>query len=162
MRRALTLLVGAGVACGLAGAASSTSAGRALQAPHLRCLAARVSGDEIHVGPFKGGIFPAYDVVDGRFRLHVGAYRDRATGLTQKIPWFVPRSYRVGIFLVVHGRRLIPPRGTFTQRFPEAGNTDSSDQHVFPSTLRPPSSGCWRLTFRSGRTGGSIIARVDR
>jgi hypothetical protein len=126
----------------------------------LRCLAKRVDGDKVHAGPFTGFVARQYDVVDGRFRLRVGAYRDRATGLSQKIPWFLPHSYRVGTFLVIHGRRLAPPGGAFTQRFAEAGSPDA-DQHVFPSTLRPPSAGCWRLTFRTRYVRGYLVVRVD-
>jgi hypothetical protein len=169
MGRALAVLIGAGVACALAGAASSTTRdlrqgagyGRVIVSDaSLRCLAKRVDGDKVHAGPFTGLIDPDYDVVGGRFRLHVGAYRDRATGLAQKIPWFLPSSYRVGVFMVVHGRRLAPRPGAFTQRFPEAGSSDP-DQHVFPSVLRPPRPGCWRLTFSSGRATGSLLVRID-
>jgi hypothetical protein len=128
---------------------------------NLRCLAARVEGDRVHAGPFTGFVSPPYDVVDGRFRLRVGAFRDRATGLSQKIPWFLPRSYRVGAFLVVDGRRLAPPGPAFTQRLAEAGSPDP-DQHVFPSILRPPSAGCWRLAFRTRFVRGYLIVQVDR
>ena len=171
MGRVLAILIGAGVACALAGAASSTTrdvrqrpgySRVIVSGASLRCLAKRVDGDKVHAGPFTGLIDPDYDVVGGRFRLHVGAYRDRATGLSQKIPWFLPRAYRVGVFLVVHGRRLAPGPGAFTQRFPEAGSSDPTDPHVFPSVLRPPRPGCWRLTFWTGRAAGSLLVRIDR
>jgi len=129
---------------------------------NLRCLAARVDGDHVHAGPFTGFVSPPYDVVDGRFRLRVGAFRDRATGLSQKIPWFLARSYRVGSYLTIHGRRLAPPGGAFTQTFQEAGSSSNPDQHVFPSTLRPPRAGCWRLSFRTGSVRGYVVVRIDR
>jgi hypothetical protein len=125
----------------------------------LDCLAAKVPGDRVHAGPFSGPISQSYDVVDGRFRLHVGRYRDRAIGLSQKIPWFLPRSYRVGPRLVVRGRRLAPPGRTFTQTFPEAGSL-TPDEHVFPSILKPPSEGCWRLTLRTAHVKGSLLVLV--
>ena len=126
----------------------------------LRCLARRVEGIRVHAGPFTGLVDSRFDAVDGRFRLHVGPYRDRSTGLTQKIPWFLPRSYRVGPFLDIHGRRLAPPGGAFTQRLAEAGSPDSK-QHVFPSTLHPPSAGCWKLAFRTRFVRGHLVVRVD-
>lgn len=126
----------------------------------LNCLATAVHGNEVHAGPLTGLVYPEYDIVEGRFRLHVGGYRDRATGLSQKIPWLLPRSYRVGSSLVVQGRRLAPPGRTFTQKLPEAVSSDSPDQHVFPSIIRPPSAGCWHLTFRTGHVTGSLVVLV--
>jgi hypothetical protein len=156
MRRALTVLIGAGIACSVAGAASPVS-GRAAAA----CLATRVNGTEVRAGPFRGGIYPRYDVVDGRFRLHVGAWRDRSIGLTQKIPWFLPGKYRVGAFLIIRGRRLAPAPGSFTVKLPEAGSYDPTE-HVFPSTLSPPKAGCWRLSFQTLLVVGRLIVRVTR
>ena len=49
----------------------------------------------------------------------------------------------------------------FTQRLAEAGSPDP-DQHVFPSILRPPSAGCWRLAFRTRFVRGYLIVQVDR
>jgi hypothetical protein len=124
---------------------------------NLRCLAAPVQDDRVHAGPFWGGIAPQYDIVDGRFRLHVGAYRDRATGLSQKIPWFLPEKYRVGASVLVRGRRLAPPGASFSETLQEAG---SSGDHVFPSSFAPPSAGCWRLTFKTGKVTGSLVVLV--
>jgi hypothetical protein len=126
---------------------------------NLRCRAARVHGDVIHVGPFKGGLDPDYDIVNGRFRLQVGGFRDRATGLSQKIPWFLPSRYRSGGWLILRGRQLAPPGRSFVQHLPEAGSADRSD-HVFPSVVRPPRSGCWQLTLRTGRVQGSVRVLV--
>jgi hypothetical protein len=125
---------------------------------NLHCLAAPVEGDRVHAGPFSGLIMPEYDVVDGRFRLHVGPYRDRAAGFSQKIPWSLPEKYSVGERLTVVGRRLAPPGGTFTDYLQEGG-TDSVGRW-YPSAFSPPKAGCWRLTFKTGRTTGSLIVLV--
>lgn len=159
MSRKLALLVGVGLASTLATAASSKS-GHA-DASAFACAATPVRGDYVHAGPFAGGIDRDYDIVNGGFRLHVGAWRDRSIGLTQKIPWFLPGKYRVGAYLVVRGRRLAPTPGTFTVRLPEAGTLDSK-QHVFPSTLSPQGAGCWRLTFQTRLVQGRLTVRVTR
>jgi hypothetical protein len=125
---------------------------------NLRCLAAPVDGNRVHAGPFTGLITPEYDVVGGRFRLHVGDYRDRATGLSQKIPWLLPEKYSVGASLAVVGRRLAPPRGTFTDSLQQVSS--GSGSRVFPSSFSPPRAGCWRLTFKTGRTTGSLVVLV--
>jgi len=157
--RAAALLVGAGLACGLAGAASP--APDPVNGSRFTCMATPVRGLYVHAGPFSGAISPDYDVVDGRFRLHVGAWRDRSIGLTQKIPWFLPAKYRVGVYLVIRGRRLAPAGGSFTLRLPEAGSLDPNE-HVFPSNVSPPKPGCWRLTFQTRLVQGRLIARVTR
>ena len=159
MTRAVALLVGAGTACVLAGAASSASdRGRASS---FMCMATPVRGEYVHAGPFAGAIARYYDILNGRFRLHVGAWRDRSTGLTQKIPWFLPGKYRVGVHLIIRGTRLAPAGGSFATRLPEAGSLDPS-QHVFPSILKPPKPGCWRLSFQTRFVQGRLIARVTR
>lgn len=125
---------------------------------NLHCLAAPVDGERVQAGPFTGLIDGEYDIVGDRFRLHVGAYRDRSTGLSQKIPWFLPMRYRVGSSLTVRGTRLAPPGRTFTDSLQEASS--GSDQHVFPSAFAPPTAGCWRLSFRTGRVTGSLVVLV--
>jgi hypothetical protein len=114
----------------------------------------------VHAGPFFGLVAAQYDVVDGRFRLRVGEYRDRATGLSQKIPWFLPLHYRVGTALHVSGRRLTGPHRRFRQTFPEAYTEETTDPHVFPSVIKPPAEGCWRLTFRTGRITARLTVLV--
>jgi hypothetical protein len=69
------------------------------------CLAAPVHGGVVRAGPFVGYITQDYDVINGRFRLHVGDYRNAATGLTQKIPWFISRRYGVAATALVVGQR---------------------------------------------------------
>jgi hypothetical protein len=127
----------------------------------LKCLGAPVRRDWVKAGPFSGRVRRPYDVVDGRFRLHVGLYRDRASGLPQSIPWFVSRKYRVARHLVVRGTRLAPPGDTFRQSFHEARTSGSPDRHLFRSNISPPSSGCWRLTLRSGLVTAAVTAWVD-
>jgi hypothetical protein len=159
MTRAAALLVGAGMACALAGAASP--APDRANGSRFTCMATPVRGLYVHARPFSGAISPDYDVVNGRFRLHVGPWRDRSIGLTQKIPWFLPAKYRVGVYLVIRGRRLAPAGGSFTLRLPEAGSLDPNE-HVFPSNVSPPKPGCWRLTFQTRLVQGRLIARVTR
>jgi hypothetical protein len=124
------------------------------------CLAAPVHEGTVRAGPFVGYVAPGYDVVRGRFRLHVGPYRV-PNALTQKIPWFVPLRYRVGDTLVVTGRRAGTPARTFRQTFARAYSPDSPNKHVFPSIIAPPTVGCWHLTFRSGSLTGSLTALVS-
>ena len=124
------------------------------------CLATPVQGNKVKAGPFTGVVMPQYDVVQGRFRLHVGPYRDRVTGLSQKIGWVVPVRYRVGGWLTVTGRRLNPSRQTFWQKFEEAYSPDFHDGWVFPSDITPPSAGCWRLTLSSGNATGTLTVLV--
>src|SRR4051812_42048876 len=88
----------------LAGAADAAS-----------CAATRVEGEYVHAGRFKGAITPPYDVLNGRFRLRVGEYRDLQTGLSQKIAWSVSRRAYVGTRLRIDGRRL-PPQSPRTFR----------------------------------------------
>jgi heat shock protein HslJ len=125
-------------------------------APHR---ATRVDGSKVRAGPFVGLIYPEYDVVNGRFRLHVGPHRDRTAGLSQKILWRVSRQADVGRRLRIRGRRLPPlsPR-TFRQKLRRAGGDEN--QWNFPSIIRPPAEGCWRLRFTSGSTTRSLVVLV--
>jgi hypothetical protein len=123
------------------------------------CRATRVDGAQVRAGRFAGAIAPEYDVLNGRFRLRVGAYRDETTGLTQKIPWSVSRRADVGRRLRIDARRL-PPRSprTFHQQLQRAGG--DRKRWFFPSIIKPPAEGCWRLRFRSGRTTGRLVVLV--
>jgi len=118
------------------------------------CPATRVDGGRVWAGPFWGLIARRYDVVNGRFRLHVGRFRDRATELSQKIPWRVSDEADVGRHLHIRARRLWPrsPR-RFHQSLHNAGG-------VFPSIIKPPAEGCWRLRFTSGSASGKLIVLV--
>ncbi len=121
--------------------------------------ATRVDGAKVRAGPFVGLIHPEYDVLNGRFRLHVGAYRDRTAGLSQKILWRISRQEDVGRRLHIHARRLPPlsPR-TFRHKLRRAGG--DKKRWNFPSIIRPPAEGCWRLRFTSGSTTGRLVVLV--
>jgi hypothetical protein len=148
-------LVLAGILVGLAMGVGSASA----PAAPAGCAATRVDGNVVNAGPFIGLIDRATDVVDGRFALRVGAYRNADMTLSQKILWKLPQRYRVGTVLAVTGRRLTPSPATFRQRLPEAGASEPTF-HFFPSIIRPTRAGCWRLNFRSGPTFGSLVVLV--
>jgi hypothetical protein len=121
-----------------------------------------VSGVVVKVGPFRGMLARRYDVVDGRFRLHVGDVRDKATGLSQKIPWFVATRAGTGRSLLVTGTRLMPSRRTFRQRFGRAGypGQEQERRYVYPSIIAPPAAGCWRLRFQSGKVDARVVVLV--
>lgn len=125
------------------------------------CPATRVAGTTVRAGPFMGTIAPRYDVFHGRLRLRVGGYRDRSTGLTQKIPWWISRQAEVGKRLRLKALRLQPrsPR-RFHQTFRRTSAVGDDERWFFPSIIQPPAKGCWRLRFRSGRTAGGLIAFV--
>jgi hypothetical protein len=138
-----------------AAAAASTASGSG----YLQCAAAPVRGNVVKAGVFTGHVVPAYDVVGGRFRLHVGDYRNRATGLSQKIPWFAPVASGANGDLVVTWTRLTPlPSRRFTVMAPTGGIFPQG--YVYPTSFSPPTAGCWRLTFRSGRAIGRLTVLV--
>lgn len=110
----------------------------------------------VRAGPFVGYIVRRYDVVDGRFRLHVGSLRDPVTGLSQKIPWRTSGRPRTIQSLVVAGTRISPrPQRKFKQTF------RSSSRRFWPTIISPPLAGCWRLQLRSGRVTALLTVRVD-
>jgi hypothetical protein len=112
----------------------------------------------VRAGPFLGLIAPEYDVVDGRFSLHVGPERDPARGLSQKIPWFASTRSPVKPSVVVTGRRLDAAGAPWRQVLHQAWADER--MWVYPSNLSPPSIGCWRLTFTSGKVRARITALV--
>lgn len=155
MKPALALALGAGTVLLLPGGALST---RQAITTAAACKAARVHGREVRAGPFTGIVVRKYDVVGGRFRLHVGEYRDRTTGLTQKIGWTLPERYKTGPLLYLIGRRLhdgANPR-IFRQRFARAWATGAPGGQFFASVIVPPAPGCWRLGFRTADVKGSL------
>jgi hypothetical protein len=142
-------LVGVGIARGSAGKDSA------------HCDATAVDGAYVRAGRFTGAITPEYDVLNGRFRLRVGGYRDKTTGLTQKIAWSVSRRADVGRRLRIDAKRLPPLTAlTFHQKLRRTSAMGDRKRWFFPSIVRPPAEGCWRLRFRSGRTSGSLIVVV--
>jgi hypothetical protein len=123
------------------------------------CLATPVHGSIVRAGAFSGAIVRRYDVLDRRFRLHVGPYRDARTGLSQKIAWSVPPGAHVGNMLVVTWRRLHARRRSFKDVLQLAGTSKSN--RFFPSSFSPPVAGCWRLTFRSANLQGALTVLVS-
>jgi hypothetical protein len=125
-----------------------------------RCAATQVRGQVVKAGVFTGYIAPSYDVVGGRFRLHVGDYRNRAIGLSQKIPWYAPVDSGVDGHLTIAWARLAPaPTRRFTLKAPTGGIYPQG--YVYPTAFSPPSAGCWRLTFRSGSVTSTLEVLVS-
>jgi hypothetical protein len=131
------------------------------RAEAVPCDAAPVRGASVRAGRFTGAVTPEYDVLNGRFRLRVGGYRDAATGLTQKIPWSISRRADVGKRLRIDAERLPPftPR-TFHQKLRRTSAVGERRRWFFPSIIRPPAEGCWQLRFKSGRATGRLIVLV--
>ena len=99
----------------------------------------------VRSGAVTGYIAAGHDIVRGRFSLHVGPWRVQ-NSLSQKIPWFLREDAPAGSTLVVSALRITPrPQRRFEQTFDAALGGD-----VYPSTISPPSAGCWRLTMRTG------------
>ncbi len=154
-------VVGGVVVGGVVGGLAVGGGGGSDDPESARCPATRVDGQYVHAGRFTGVISPDYDVLNGRFRLRVGAYRDATTGLTQKILWSVSRQATVGTRLRIEARRL-PPLSSRTFRVTLGRTSAIGDRRrwFFPSVIKPPAEGCWRLRFTSGRTAGSLIVLV--
>jgi hypothetical protein len=124
------------------------------------CLAAPVQAGKVHAGPFTAAVQRPYDVVNGRFRLHVGPYRDAKRHLIQQLDWTVARGSRVQSRLSVTAVRLSPPpRTVFAQWFPVSA-TALPRGRVFPTLLQPSSAGCWRLTLQTGGAKAALIVLV--
>ncbi len=116
-------------------------------------------GAEVEAAPFVGRITPAYDVVGGRFSLHVGPLRDPAIGLNQKILWVLPPGYerRIGPTLAFTGRL----NGVVQYRKAVPGTTREGDRNYdFPSILAPPRARCWTLTLTTGRLRARLVVLV--
>jgi hypothetical protein len=128
--------------------------------PASACEATAVHGPAVRAGPFRGYIVPRYDIVEGRFRLHVGPYRDREEGLSQKIPWFVPARYGPARRLTVTWRQL-DGGGRFRLRLRGAPDAPGHrSRWVYPSSFSPRREGCWRLRFVSGKAQGRLTVLV--
>lgn len=144
------------VVAGAAAFVVPTSPGRS----RWHCQATPVRGQVVKAGVFSGLITPTYDVVRGRFRLHVGDYRDRALGLSQKIPWFAPTNSGSTFDMTIYWTRLAPlPARRFYVRAQMAGATGRG--YAYPTSFSPPDAGCWRLRFQSGTATGTLTALVS-
>jgi hypothetical protein len=126
------------------------------------CLATPVHGSTVNASPFTGRIYPAYDVVDGRFALHVGPLRDETTQTSQKILWVLAPKYRkqVGSRLVFTGRLDGVIRYRYTASGTTAYNNPSDTNYYFPTNLAPPTAGCWTFTLTTGRLKARLVAWV--
>jgi hypothetical protein len=116
------------------------------------CLATPVSANRstVRAGPFIGGLAAGYDDVDGRFSIRIGGMR--TSTMSTKIPWWLPGPYSGGRApreLVVTGR-LLSGSARFIQTLHHGGGG------IYPSILKPPKVGCWRLTLKAGTTAGSL------
>jgi hypothetical protein len=115
----------------------------------------------VRSGPVTGYISSGYDVVRGRFSLHVGGWRVKDS-LSQKIPWYVRDGAGATGAIAMTATRLSPlPRATFRQTFTTGGGGYPQGT-VFPSNIEPPSAGCWRLTMRTGPIAVSFVALVRK
>lgn len=92
-------------------------------------------------------------LADARVRMSPGLVL--YAGREAKIGW-MPRSWLHdwGRYLAVEGRRLDAP-GHFRQRFNRALRPQ-----FYPSGVKIPSTGCWRLTLRSGQRQVTVVAHA--
>jgi hypothetical protein len=95
--------------------------------------------------------------VDGRFSVYAGGFNP-VTGINEKIMWVVPARrtdassprlrlvWRLGQSRFVQVTRAA---GASTTRGHETRG--SPRPRIYPSVLRPPREGCWRLAVNTGR-----------
>jgi hypothetical protein len=152
----LAVVVSGVLVLSLAGAALSKNALTGQRSPESKpgCSAEPVKRGHVHAGPFTGHVNGPRYVVGGRFRLYVLG--------RNKMGWFLPRKRATQApWLSVKGVRLAPPDGAFTDRLAEIfGGGFPEDQHVYASNFKPPTEGCWRLTFKTRRLTGSLVVLV--
>jgi hypothetical protein len=106
-----------------------------------------------------GKVFRAYlffyaaELADGRVNQSSGTViytRGGTSALTTKILWVARRSNATA---VVGGKQL-DGSARFSQILSRAGGGG------FPSIIRVPTAGCWKLTVRSGRSRASLVVRA--
>jgi hypothetical protein len=102
--------------------------------------------------------------VGGRFSVYAGGV-NKATGINEKIMWIVPGRAADDSDLTL---RLVWRRGgrDYPQRY-GGGATDGRQgrrpegaSRSYPSILRPPSPGCWKLRVVTGRIKVSMLVIV--
>jgi hypothetical protein len=71
--------------------------------------------------------------------------------LATKILWTIRKG--AGRVLRISGRRL-DGKGSFTERWPAVRGKN------FPSIVRVPAAGCWRLSVASGRVRASVVVQA--
>jgi hypothetical protein len=146
----LASLLSAGAA---ATAHTAVRADSACAASTVRYGATRVGVPWLSAGrAFTGHLFYYSNVLgDGRVNRSDGAVA--YAGVPGKILWVPRNRRRAGATLVVAAVRL-DGAGSVVDRFPAAPGSQ------FPSELRLPEAGCWRLTLRSGRLRATAVVQA--
>jgi hypothetical protein len=83
--------------------------------------------------------------------LHAGG--KMPDGAAAKVLWIMTQSSTTGK-LVITGRNLVSPPGTYSATFPILGGGQA------PSILDIPAAGCWLLTVQDGSVVGTVTFRV--
>jgi hypothetical protein len=103
---------------------------------------------------FRGFLFSyASELADGRVNQSSGAVlytRGGTRAFSTKILWVADRPRATAI---IRGRQL-DGSSRFSQKLSRAGGGG------FPSIIRIPAAGCWKLAIRSGPSHGSIVVRA--
>jgi len=159
-RSALVAFASGGLILLPAGAALSRTGLRGPDAG-TRCFAAPVKQGRVHAGPFTGEVGSRY-TFNGRFRLYDLVHPAGTTRLTNKMAWFLPRKRAAEApWLSVKGVRLAPSGRVFRDQLAEIfGSGFPEGKHSYASNLEPPTAGCWRLTFKTGKVSGSLVVLV--
>jgi hypothetical protein len=146
-----------GAALGAAAFMAHPGAGKEPTAP---CAATTVQYSATRVGTpwvaagraFTGHAF-YYSEILGEGRVNQSDGLVAYAGVPGKVLWVPRNRRRAGATLVITARRL-DGDGAFTRRLRAAPGRQ------FPSQLKLPAAGCWRLTLRSGRLGSSVVVQV--
>lgn len=104
--------------------------------------------------------------VNGRFSVFAHGFNP-VTGINEKIMWVVPNrtSARSGKRISVTWRRH--GRTARVQRFGRSGDVPGTRRGrelwvpIYPSILRAPSQGCWKLRIRTGRIRTTMFVLVQ-
>lgn len=81
-------------------------------------------------------------------------------GKGTKIMWVPTHPKRIGLSLVIKGKRLDGPGDFHLLRRAARGQTPPLVGPLFPTIVNVPSPGCWLLTLRTGRTAGIAVFRA--
>ena len=100
--------------------------------------------------------------VDGRFSVYAGG-RNPVTGINEKIMWVVPAratgltGTRLKLVWLRAGRRHVQ----VNQGYPGRRQQRISRPRIYPSILKPPAPGCWKLRIRIGRIRSTMHVIVQ-
>lgn len=102
--------------------------------------------------------------VEGRFAVYATGVNPK-THHNEKVMWLAPsdepETAKLLARLQITGRRLgVAHKQTFTHRFGGSYSADMPGEQLFPSILRPPTAGCWKLTLQTGSLTSSIVVRA--